>query len=391
MAWSDQKQPASFRGVAFEVVGSALTAGRRLARHEYPQRDVPFMEDMGRRAREYKVEGYIIGPDYMSGRDQLLAAIEEEGSGQLVHPYHGTQLVTVAECELTESTEFGGMAKFSLTFVEAGAQEQPGIGSDAQVQLADTQESAFGAISDDFTNTFSIGGLPSWGVGDIQKTIGGFLDLDGFLTIAGSVAGFRGALVALLGLPASLASQLIGLVRLLPDASALLNQRDVPLVALPGSVAWASTRGVVSRQQAIVATLIKRSALIHQAGLLSMAGNATSSGSTAGRARAVDIQVARAEILSRFDAHDYAVGNPRPSAAVALQLKAVRSAALVNLSHQTAALPQTFALQLLEPQPALALSYALYGLLQVDDIVARNAIRHPGFLPAGVPLQLAVA
>jgi prophage DNA circulation protein len=380
MAWSDQKQPASFRGAGFEVLSSALTAGRRLARHEYPQRDVPFMEDMGRRAREYKVEGYIIGPDYMAGRDQLLAAIEQEGSGQLVHPYHGTQLVTVSECELTESTEFGGMAKFTMTFVEAGAQEQPTVGSDAQMQLADTQQAAFDATQDDFVGAFSIDGLPSWGVGDIQKTIGGYLNLDGFLTIAGSVAAYRSNLGTLLGLPMALSAQLIALLRLLPDASEILNQRDIPFVAATGSVASASTRGVVQRQQAIVGALIKRTALIHQAGLLSASPGVTSAG----------IQTARSQILERFDAHDYAIGNPHPSAMLAMQLKAVRSAALNNLSRQSAVLPQTYALQLVEPQPALALSYALYGALRQTDIVARNAIRHPSFLPAGVPLQLTV-
>ena len=63
MAWSDQLRPASFRGVPFVVLAGTVSAGRRLARHEYPQRDIPYMEDMGRRAREYKVEGSIICPD----------------------------------------------------------------------------------------------------------------------------------------------------------------------------------------------------------------------------------------------------------------------------------------------------------------------------------------
>ncbi|WP_431477940.1 DNA circularization protein [Massilia eburnea] len=180
MTWRDKLQPASFRGVPFAVISGSLTAGRRLARHEYPQRNLPYLEDMGRRAREYKVEAYVIGPDYMSGRDQLLAAIEEEGPGQLVHRYYGTKMVAVAECELTESTEFGGMARFTLQFVEAGEQAEPTVGIDSGAELLQVQDVAYSAIMDDFTQQFSVDALPSWGVGDILSSLIAFLELDDF-------------------------------------------------------------------------------------------------------------------------------------------------------------------------------------------------------------------
>ncbi|WP_431477946.1 hypothetical protein [Massilia eburnea] len=125
--------------------------------------------------------------------------------------------------------------------------------------------------------------------------------------------------------------------------------------------------------------MVKRAALVRYAGLASGADLSTS----------VDVQQVRADILRVFDEHDYASGAPRPSVTVATALKAVRTAALVHLSRQSAALPRTYSMQLLEPQPALVLSYALYGDLRNGDIVRRNALRHPGFLPAGVPLQLA--
>lgn len=360
-------------------MSTSLTAGRRLARHEYPQRDVPYLEDMGRRAREYKVEAYIIGPEYMSGRDQLLAAIEEEGAGQLVHRYHGTRLVTVTECELTESTEFGGMAKFTLNFVEAGEQAQPSVGIDSAAELVQVQDVAYDAIAEDFKQQFSIDGLPSWGVGDIQSSITDFLMLDDFRQIISAANGFKSKIGDLLGLPGSLASEIISLVRSLARVVDILDQPYVPTSLGAGSVQNASVRGVVQRQQSAVTTLVKRAALVQQAGLVSNAELSTGN----------DVQSARSEILRAFDEHDYAVGAPRPSAAVATSLKAVRTAALINLSRQSAALPRTYALQLLEPQPALALSYSLYGDLRASDIVRRNAVRHPGFVPAGVPLQLA--
>lgn len=380
MTWRDQLQPASFRGVPFEVIAGTLTAGRRLARHEYPQRDLPYVEDMGRRAREYKVEAFIIGPDYMSGRDQLLAAIEEEGAGQLVHRYYGTQMVAVAECELTESTEFGGMAKFTLQFVEAGEQAEPTVDIDSGAELLQVQNVAYGAIMDDFTSQFSVDGLPSWGVGDILSSLLAFLELDDFREVAAPTAVVTSKLGSLVQEPRWLASEVTGLVRSVSRTASILEQPYIDVKTAGGAVQGPSVRGVVQRQQAVMTSLVKRAALVRYAGLASSADLST----------AVDVQVVRTEILRVFDEHDYASGAPRPSAAVATALKAVRTAALVHLSSQGAALPRTYSMQLLEPQPALVLSYALYGDLRDDDIVKRNAVRHPGFLPAGVPLQLAV-
>lgn len=378
MAWHDQLQSASFRGVPFVVLAGTVLAGRRMARHEYPQRDIPYMEDMGRRAREYKVEGYIIGADYMSGRDRLLAAIEEEGAGQLVHPYHGTKLVTVGECELTESTEFGGMVKITLPCTEAGEQVEPTIGINSDVQLTDAQDFSFDAVAADFSDTFSIAGLPSWGLADIESTITGFLDLPDFGSIVSDVLAFKSDMTSLLALPASLATRLIGLLRSLVSVPNILARPYVPQAVSGAVIQGGGTQGVVQRQQSAVTVLIKRAALIQQAGILSRADLATSN----------DVQTARAAILANFDAHDYAVGNPRPSIVVANQLKSVRTAALVHLARQGASLPQTYTWTLVEPLPALVLSYALYGDLRTDEIVRRNAVRHPGFLPAGVPLQL---
>ncbi|QEL49867.1 DNA circularization N-terminal domain-containing protein [Enterobacter sp. LU1] len=88
-SWLFKLQPASFRGVPFKVSGDEGTFGRRATTHEYPLRDVPFTQDMGRKARRYSVSAYLVGNDYMSQRDRLLTALEQGGSATLIHPYYG--------------------------------------------------------------------------------------------------------------------------------------------------------------------------------------------------------------------------------------------------------------------------------------------------------------
>ena len=43
-------RPASFRGVAFEVESHSESGGRRVELHEYPLRDTPYAEDLGKKS-----------------------------------------------------------------------------------------------------------------------------------------------------------------------------------------------------------------------------------------------------------------------------------------------------------------------------------------------------
>ncbi|MFX9939048.1 DNA circularization N-terminal domain-containing protein, partial [Acinetobacter baumannii] len=66
MTWRDQLRPASFRGVPFHVTQATGTFGRRSVTHEYPFRDLPYVEDLGRRARTLRIEALLLGEDYMA-------------------------------------------------------------------------------------------------------------------------------------------------------------------------------------------------------------------------------------------------------------------------------------------------------------------------------------
>ncbi|RDT60935.1 DNA circularization protein, partial [Klebsiella pneumoniae] len=83
-------------------------------------RDVPFTQDMGRKARRYSVSAYLVGNDYMSQRDRLLTALEQGGSATLIHPFYGAVTVNVdGEIKVQHNRDNGGMCTISLQFVEA--------------------------------------------------------------------------------------------------------------------------------------------------------------------------------------------------------------------------------------------------------------------------------
>ena len=134
--WRANLQPASFRGAGFHVDVGAKASGRRPVLHEFPKKDVPYAEDMGRKARSFTITAYVIsGPntaDYRAQRDALEAALESDGPGLLIHPTRGTFRVQVGPYTSTERRERGGSCEFEITFVEAGQSPSSSASADTQ-------------------------------------------------------------------------------------------------------------------------------------------------------------------------------------------------------------------------------------------------------------------
>jgi prophage DNA circulation protein len=132
-------RPASFRGAQFHIEAGGKTSGRRTVLHEYPKRDDPYAEDMGRRARRWTLQAYVIGGnaqafdfDYTQARDALVSACEQEGSGLLVHPTMGEMLVNCETYSLVEGRQRGNYAELDIVFVEAGTAPNTASGAATQ-------------------------------------------------------------------------------------------------------------------------------------------------------------------------------------------------------------------------------------------------------------------
>jgi len=154
-----------YDGVPFFVDSGARDTGRRTVVHEYPKRDNPYAEDMGRRAIEYSVRGYVISfmfdagiqnvglverqlvsftpaggfatslymRDYRIARDLLQQRLDTGGEGVLQLPYmaraaFGDVLTMMAVCtryRMTEEDRFGGYCVFDMSFAEYGKAPGP--------------------------------------------------------------------------------------------------------------------------------------------------------------------------------------------------------------------------------------------------------------------------
>ena len=66
---------ASFNGVPFEVNAGSIVVGRRVVTHEFPQRDTPYSEDLGRAYRQFSLTGFVTGADYIEKARRLQNAL----------------------------------------------------------------------------------------------------------------------------------------------------------------------------------------------------------------------------------------------------------------------------------------------------------------------------
>lgn len=375
-AWAERLQPASFRNVPFHVDSAAGTFGRRAVIHQFPGRDEPAAEDLGRRAREFTIECFVLGADYMAQRDALIAAAEEAGPGDLIHPYLGRVRVQVSVARVRESTREGGMAAISLTCTEVGAFAFPSVRRDTAATVQRAAGDADAAAKEDFVSRFQAVGRS---VARAQAALEGAL-----AGVEAQVAGVTGTAAALIRAPAELALAVAGSV------TRLRTLATEPLRALglyrglfgagaePGGPTGTATQQQAARNQAALNALVRRTA-VTEACRLSAEASGAEHGSSA------DALALRAELVEALDGLLAAT----EEAAADTALLNLRTAVVDDLGTRAAELPRVVRFTPPGTLPALALAHRLYGdATRADEIVARNRIAHPGFVPGGAELEL---
>lgn len=393
MAWRDEMQKASFRGVPFHVKSSDGDIGRRNVVHQYPQKNEAYGEDLGKKAREFTLQAFAIGDNYMASRDAFEAAIEEPGPGELVHPWRGRMNVIVTRCTPHESIEEGGKVSWSVTFTVVGKNQQPAIRPDTYSQVDAAADDAIAAAEEDFAGVFSVEDLPEFVQVDAVARITEALDetlaiAKGMLPDMSILPAFTrnastilGKISQIIRLPSDLASSIISQV------SGLLGLGGGPLAAFQAlarlfnfgdsQTAINQTTPSRIRQEAnrkAVNSLVKRVAIIEAA--RSTASMEFDSYQDAVETRDTIAEALETEALSAPDD-------------VYLTLSDLRVAVIKDINTRGADLARLVPYETRATLPALVLAHRIHGDASRDaEIVARNHIPHPGFVTGGQSLEV---
>lgn len=176
MAWKDRLVDASFRGVPFKTEDEGVTVGRRVETHEFVNRDKPYTEDLGKATSRPKFSAYVVGDDCYEQRDRLIEALNKSGPGTLIHPAYGEMSVCVdGEINVSSSSSEGRMVRFDLRFVEAGELTYPTSGAATANTLVSSCSALDDCISDSFEQ-FGMDGMPDFVQGDVLERATGILD-----------------------------------------------------------------------------------------------------------------------------------------------------------------------------------------------------------------------
>ncbi|MDE1901523.1 MAG: DNA circularization N-terminal domain-containing protein [Alphaproteobacteria bacterium] len=171
MGWIDYLQPASFRGVPFSVLNETGEFGRRIALHEYPKRDIPYPEDMGRRSRRFQLQGYLVGDDVLAQREVMVGACEQSGDGVLIHPSYGRLTVTLmGPLRAVLKSDRGRYVELNFDFVESGQRIFPSAIIATGDAVSAAADAADGAASTDFATT-ALSSLKQ-GASVVQRAVG---------------------------------------------------------------------------------------------------------------------------------------------------------------------------------------------------------------------------
>ncbi len=421
-----QLKPASFRDVPFFVSSGGAQMGRRNAVHEYPFRDTPWVEDLGKAARRFQVVGFVLGDDVIAQRARMIDAVEAPGDGELVHPTFGRIKVALINFDVSE-TERGRTFEYRFTFVRQGAKLFPSSTAAGTAQVSD----AAGALSSAGASTFASKVLAKLSVGAAAANIatqqatswadralrvsqdatsllklsvslpGQFGRLLGLATgvdpgaqlasaanlttadliasaatLRASVASAAGALVSAAG---ALTTANIGSFTDAAHglATAILNVASTPGDALRGlaTMATFTPAGAAAGDELVIqeacADVFRRAALSSMAVAGSRYAPSTSD----------DAAAARDQVLAILDAEVTTAGDQFEDS-VFEALETLRSQVVQDLNARGAALPTLVTVHVPASIPSLVLAQRLYrDAGRADELVARARPVHPAFMP----------
>ena len=118
MSWSQSLQDAAFRGVRFEVLAVDDSGGKSVAATQLPYVAGADLEDMGNDPLTFEVTALLRGDDYETALNALIAALDQTGPGELMHPIYGLRQVIAGRWRVHHEAEAVDSALVSISFME---------------------------------------------------------------------------------------------------------------------------------------------------------------------------------------------------------------------------------------------------------------------------------
>jgi len=367
--------------------------------HEFPFRDIPQGEDLGRAARGFNITALFVGDTAVERAKQLIDVLESPDAGMLVHPWHGSHLVQLSGKARVRWPRFaGGRVSIELTLVEAGETPADAVRPDTDAGLASACDAAQAATDAALAKDFlaEIDGYLDEAIATVDAACAAVEAFMAPLERAEAqldrlIAGVNHIINAPLKIAAKLASRISNVLGKLANPFSGLSawkklMRGQNPWALPKSgvasssrPAWASSSNIARATMTSSTTLPAMPPSLAHWVRRTLVIEAVRTIPTASFTSKAEIAAARQTVLAQLATEANAAPDDLFPA-----IQALRAAAVVSLQARLPTAREVTTLVTQATLPALVLAYKANGTLDAaDDLATRNSVRHPGFVPAG--------
>jgi prophage DNA circulation protein len=293
---------------------------------------------------------------------------------------------------VSESTGEGRVARFTLTFEEAGSLAFPGIVRDTRSSLNLRKIGALAAAFNAFLSVYSTVRAQYAKVANAIASIeAGFDAIDSVKRLAADNPDFARQIAGLAGRARELVTDASSLMTNTQDLVAFgtyPDRGDLRASFTNGTSQFAEQRnlfdfepveaGAETDPADVYAKYLAWSAVITAGGLIGEIEFDTYEA-------AVEAQDAVLAQVDTIIESNIATDDLR------ISLRDLRQAIVEDVRARSATLPRLTEMTLPNTLPAIVLSNQLYGDIErEDDLVRRNGVDHPGFMTAGQPIQVLV-
>lgn len=406
--WVGSLRRASYRGVSFFVETDQIATGRRLVIHEFPNKDVPYVEDLGRKANTISVTAYVHGDNVGSIEGSLRKACDAGGPARLNLPM-ARAIAHCQECSRSYKKDQLGYIAFDLKFVVEGSRPAPFAALNVARSIEFAAGNIVSAVADALSRDFAGIGVPGI-VSDMAiehlQTFAAEVDV---ATRSSAVAPeFSGALISAAAMLASNAEAFLQIGdrgdrftdtsfiataksgSATPLAEAVVNLFVVARKGLAGGYAddfltpWLSYTSAVRPSRLATASARrqeKNAVALDNAIRAAAAAQYVTSVALRDYPSAREARQARADVAEYFETALAGLNGWRQHA-VWRELTDMRGRAVEMLSRMTADLAPVIVVSAPRRLPSLWWANRLYGdANRGAEIVARNRVKHAHFMP----------
>jgi|GEM_PF-6984976 len=398
MTFFDQLRTPSFKGFEFELASENNTFGRDVKKQKIINGNVRH-EDTGEKEDVFTIEAVIGGSDdFVDRAEAFKALLNEKGAGRLILPHEGEMLAVVTNARKRTNDREVGLVYFSITF-ERDESALSNKSSSTSVALKDQADLTMAKALSDFTNVYN-DDVPDFVSNSTLGQINDFAE-----ELNSSIISHRSDF-SVLGFVTSDAKtfgdQIISMCSDLVDYEENIDY----MVSTSSSMTTASSNaddalslvktlvdiskdaeidtGTISGAQSLRVTNNNAISLLAKTAAMSSAAKAVAYAEFSSKEEAIDVRDSLLNTLSSLRATAGAQGWSKSYMSIGSLMATINNDINTGLGR----LPDTVTIRNQAVRSSLALAYRLYGdtsssvIEKASDLVSRNGIIHPAFVPA---------